>query len=47
MAKLSMRPVSSHFLKMAGIVTVRFVSIRGAQNASVSLTAVNGTGAMG
>ena len=42
MAKLSMRPVSSHFLKMAGMVTVRFVSMRGAQNPSVSLQGLPG-----
>jgi len=30
-----------------GIVTVRFVSIRGAQNVSLSLTSVNGTGRIG
>jgi hypothetical protein len=42
-----MRPVSSHFLKMAGMVTVRFVSIRGAQKESVRRTAVKGTGLVG
>jgi hypothetical protein len=32
---------------MAGMATARFVSIRGAQNPSVTLTAVEGTGLMG
>ena len=43
-SKLFMRPDSSHFSNAAGIVTVRLVSMRGAQKTSVSLTAVNGTG---
>lgn len=34
-------------LPVAGMVTARFVSIRGAQNPSVTLTAVKGTGLMG
>ena len=35
------------FLKRNGIVTVRFVSMRGSQKASVTWTWVNGTGRMG
>ena len=47
MAKLSTRPVSSFFLMMKGMVTVRLVSIRGSQNASDTATRVKGTGRSG
>ncbi len=47
MAKLSRRPVSSFFFQMNGIVTVRFVSIRGAQNPSATRTFVKDTGSSG
>ena len=43
-SKLSTRPDSSHCSNANGIVTLRFVSMRGAQNTSVRWTAVKGTG---
>src|SRR4051794_13185027 len=43
-SKLEMRPVFSHISKSCLMVTARFVSIRGAQNASRTLTSVKGTG---
>ena len=43
MAKLLIRPVCSHHLKLCGSDFSRLVSIRGAQNASWSFTSVNGT----
>ena len=46
-SKLSTRPVSSHFWKANGMVTVRLVSMRGAQKTSLKCTAVNGTGFTG
>ena len=41
-SKQNMRSVSSQCLNAIGIVTVRLVSIRFAQNGSVSFTSVNG-----
>ena len=46
-SKFRTRPVSSSFPKAKGIVTVRLVSIRGAQKASLTWTAVKGTGFTG
>ena len=43
MAKLSKRPFFSHSRKAEGMDTVRFVSMRGDQNASWIRTWVNGT----
>ena len=45
--KLSTRPVSSHCWNAAGIVTLRLISMRGAQNTSFRCTAVKGTGTTG
>jgi hypothetical protein len=46
-AKFSTRFVSSLCRMLCGMVTVRFVSSRGAQNLSERCTSVNGTGAAG
>jgi len=46
-SRFETRPVSSHFLNANGMVTVRFVSILGAQKPSLTWTAVNGTGFTG
>jgi len=43
LAKFEIRPVCSHHWKLCGSEAVRFVSIRGAQKASASFTAVKGT----
>src|SRR5262245_44376140 len=42
-----MRFVSSHFSKAKGMVTVRLISMRGAQKTSLKWTAVKGTGLTG
>jgi hypothetical protein len=47
LAKFAIRPVRSHFWKSYRTVTVRFVSSRGDQKPSATVTAVKGTGRIG